>query len=88
MCYICKVIQKMAINLSFINNLIMTKKYNFSKGWSLIDQMTDNSQLVVYNGQTVTKAQKRAMKAAQTRTDYFHGRKQQKKKRILELYKR
>ena len=59
----------MAINLSFINNLIMAKKYNFSKGWSLIDQMTDNSQLVVYNGQTVTKVQKRAMKAAQTRAE-------------------
>lgn len=47
----------------------MTKRCNFSKGWSLIDQMTDNSQLVTYNGQTVTKAQKRAMKAAQTRTE-------------------
>lgn len=47
----------------------MAKKCNFSKGWSLLDQMTDNNQLVTFNGETVTKAQKRAMKAAQTRAE-------------------
>ena len=36
-------------------------------GWSALDQITDDSQIVTYNGREVTKAQKRALKAAETR---------------------
>ena len=51
-------------------------------GWSEIDQITDDSQIVTYNGREVTKAQKRAFKAAETR------RKNAKLRKQREIYAR
>ena len=45
-------------------------------GWSEIDKITDDSQIVTYNGREVTKAQKRALKAAETRRKNAELRKQ------------